>query len=196
MPVGQLPSTALFGIPRASIGDIMGTGGIHPPRCAALRWPTSCLPHPPATSTQSAQRLSPNFHLCPSQTCIMSLFRIALASTAPAARTALASGSRALHASPAAGKSATEKVTEVADKVNKSVGRGLAHAIEKGEEATQTTKEKLGPTIEKAKETTGAATQKAKEATGTASQKANQTAAGAREGARDFKQDVQKEARK
>lgn len=75
----------------------------------------------------------------------------------------------------------------------------------------------IGPTIEKAKETTGAATQKAKEATGTASQKANQvsggpcnqsrrtlpshgehvqTAAGAREGARDFKQDVQKEARK
>ena len=35
-------------------------------------------------------------------------------------------------------------VYEVADKANKAVGRGLAGAIEKGEEATEATKETLG----------------------------------------------------
>ena len=70
-------------------------------------------------------------------------------------------GLRSLHSSPVAAKTATEKVKEVADKVcyhiffsgveftdsvqvNKSVGRGLAHAIEKGEEATEATKEAVG----------------------------------------------------
>jgi len=110
-----------------------------------------------------------------------SMLRTALA---PAARrTAVAA--RGFHASPAAHKSATEKVAEVADKVNKSVGRTLASAIETGESATESTKQAVGT-----------ASEKTKEASGVAGQKANQTAAGAREGAQDFKEDVAKEARK
>ncbi|KAF8261822.1 hypothetical protein EI94DRAFT_1434377, partial [Lactarius quietus] len=51
---------------------------------------------------------------------------------------------RKLHASPAAFKSATEKAAEVADKLNKSVGKGLASAIETGEQVTEKTKQTLG----------------------------------------------------
>ncbi|KAI0719133.1 hypothetical protein C8T65DRAFT_569568 [Cerioporus squamosus] len=104
-------------------------------------------------------------------------------------RSAVASSSRQFHASPSA-KTITEKVAEVADKVNKKVGKGLASAIEKGEQATEATKENLGIC------TPGVAKDKAAEASQVAGQKANQTVAGAREGARDFKHDVQKEARK
>jgi len=114
------------------------------------------------------------------------MLRNALATTAPAVRsTTLAARSRAFHVSPIAGKSATEKVKEAASKVNMSVGKGLASAIEKGEEATETTKDTLAPAVGKAKELTGQA-----------SQKANQTSAGVREGAQDFKHDVKKEAQK
>ncbi|KZT67632.1 hypothetical protein DAEQUDRAFT_384299 [Daedalea quercina L-15889] len=101
----------------------------------------------------------------------MSMLRIAFASTAPAIR----AGTRAFYVSPVAGKSTTEKV-------NLKVGRSLASAIEKGEEATEATKETLA--------------KKAKEVTGQASQKVNQTKAGVREGTQDFKEDVKKEARK
>ncbi|KAI0292245.1 hypothetical protein B0F90DRAFT_283385 [Multifurca ochricompacta] len=66
-----------------------------------------------------------------------------------AARTSLLTA-RHLHASPVACKTATEKVTEVADKVNKSVGRGLESAIETGEQVTEKTKQTLGATKDRA----------------------------------------------
>ncbi|KAH9170320.1 hypothetical protein EDB89DRAFT_1326482 [Lactarius sanguifluus] len=65
------------------------------------------------------------------------------ASRAYAARASLPTV-RQLHASPTAFKTATEKAAEVADKVNKSVGRGLASAIETGEQVTEKTKQTLG----------------------------------------------------
>ena len=37
--------------------------------------------------------------------------------------------------------------TEVADNVNKAVGRGLASAIEKGEQVTEATKETIGAVL-------------------------------------------------
>ncbi|KAL6300276.1 hypothetical protein BKA93DRAFT_740836 [Sparassis latifolia] len=110
------------------------------------------------------------------------MIRTALASTC---RAAVITPARTFHSSPAAQKTVTEKVGEVAEKVNKTVGRGLASAIEKGEKATEATKHTFGSTK-----------QKAKEASEVAGQKANQTAAGAREGASDLKRDVEKEARK
>lgn len=90
------------------------------------------------------------------------MFRTAFTSTN--IRVALLSSSRrAVHSSPVAGKTTKEKVVEVADKVrslayiivigfhnagssqvNKSVGRGLASAIETGEHVTEVTKETLG----------------------------------------------------
>ncbi|KAF8588439.1 hypothetical protein K439DRAFT_1240320, partial [Ramaria rubella] len=48
---------------------------------------------------------------------------------------------RPLSTSRVSRKSVTEKVSEVADKVNKSVGKGLASAIDAGEAATEKTKE-------------------------------------------------------
>ncbi|RDB29636.1 hypothetical protein Hypma_015134 [Hypsizygus marmoreus] len=121
---------------------------------------------------------------------------------------------RTFHASPAAAKTVTEKVSEVADKVNKNVGKGLASAIETGEKATQTTKEALGSASEQTKEkaehassVAEKATQTTKEALGSASeqtkekaehasnvagQKTNEAAAGARE----TKEDLQKDLRK
>ncbi|KZT06234.1 uncharacterized protein LAESUDRAFT_726049 [Laetiporus sulphureus 93-53] len=110
----------------------------------------------------------------------MSMIRTAFASTTPAVRGA----SRAFHVSPIAGKTVTEKVKEVAHEANLKVGRGLASAIEKGEEAT----EKLvhvAPALGKAKATAEQA-----------SEKASQTSADVRERARDFKEDVEKEAQK
>ncbi|PCH33248.1 hypothetical protein WOLCODRAFT_93180 [Wolfiporia cocos MD-104 SS10] len=115
----------------------------------------------------------------------MSMLRTAFASTAPAVR----GSTRAFHGTPAAAKSATETVKEVADKVNKSVGRGLASAIEKGEEATEASKETL-------RRWSRARYMRTIEVTSHASQKANRTSAGVREGTQDFKHDVQKEARK
>ncbi|KAF8912959.1 hypothetical protein CPB84DRAFT_1841392 [Gymnopilus junonius] len=83
-------------------------------------------------------------------------------------------GSRQLHASPTARKTVTEKVTEVADKVNKGVGKTLASAIEKGEKATNVAKETLESTSEEAKS-------KVEEAEGRLKHKANETVAKARE---------------
>ncbi|KAF8061020.1 hypothetical protein FPV67DRAFT_1512489 [Lyophyllum atratum] len=92
---------------------------------------------------------------------------------------------RALHSTPLAAKSVTEKVSEVADKVNKNVGKKLASAIETGEKATQATKETLGSATQETKE-------KAAETAKVAEQKKNQAAAGAREAKEDFKQEVKK----
>ncbi|KAF7798592.1 hypothetical protein EIP86_009814 [Pleurotus ostreatoroseus] len=155
------------------------------------------------------------------------MFRAAIASTS-LSRTALvaasASGSRvAFHTSPVAAKGMTDTVKDVADKVNKRVGKALASGIEKGEQATEATKQTVGGSsvkevvdninksagrglasaIEKGEEATtktqemlGTAGAKTKQKTTEAQQKANQTAAGVRQGTRDFKSDVEKEVRK
>jgi len=76
---------------------------------------------------------------------------------------AFVSNLRHIHSSPAAYKSVTEKVGEVADKVmhllpvalwyltieqvNKSVGKGLADAIDKGEKATNAAKDTIGGSV-------------------------------------------------
>ncbi|KAK7468598.1 hypothetical protein VKT23_003102 [Stygiomarasmius scandens] len=96
-------------------------------------------------------------------------------------RPLVASSARTIHSSPISRKTATEKISEVADNVNKKVGKGLAAAIDKGEEATNATKDALGSGSEAAKE-------KSKEA----GQKANQAAAGAREAKDAFKKEVKK----
>ncbi|KAI0733952.1 hypothetical protein C8Q72DRAFT_792168 [Fomitopsis betulina] len=135
----------------------------------------------------------------------MSMIRIAFASTTPALR----AGTRAFHISPIATKSATERVKEVASdvrveviphrtltelgQVNIMVGKKLASAIEKGEEATEATKETLGLKLTK---NIAPAAEKAKQAAEQARQRANQTSAGVREGTQDFKEDVKKQARK
>ncbi|KZT23804.1 hypothetical protein NEOLEDRAFT_1068857, partial [Neolentinus lepideus HHB14362 ss-1] len=105
------------------------------------------------------------------------MFRNAIAQTSR--------GARSLHTTPVARKTVTEKVKDVGDKVNKTVGRTLAGAIEKGEQATETTKQTLGnipcTKTEQAKE-------KAGEASTVAGQKANETAAKAREGKEETKE--------
>ncbi|GAW08346.1 f1 atpase assembly protein 11 [Lentinula edodes] len=105
----------------------------------------------------------------------MSLFRTAIS------RVSATSSVRAFHASPAAFKTVTEKVSEVAENVNKKLGQGLASAIEKGEDATSSTKESLRSAADKTKE--GATVAK---------QKANQASAGATEAKEDFKKEVKK----
>ncbi|KAF9040361.1 hypothetical protein BDZ89DRAFT_1109876 [Hymenopellis radicata] len=92
---------------------------------------------------------------------------------------------RSLHTTPVARKTVTEKVSEMADSVNKKLGKGLASALETGEQATKATKETLGSTVESAK-------QKSKDTANVAGQKMNQAEAGAREA----KQDIEKEVRK
>ncbi|KAN0100941.1 hypothetical protein V8E55_000925 [Tylopilus felleus] len=78
---------------------------------------------------------------------------------------------RHLHATPWVAKSVKEKISDVADKVNKKVGEGLASAIETGEKATEKTKKTLGAATEHAqgsgkaaKKGAGKMGQKAKEA--------------------------------
>ena len=70
---------------------------------------------------------------------------------------------------------------EVADKANKAVGRGLASAVEKGEEATEATKETLGmafnaPDTPKklTRADAGTTAAKTKQSADVAGQKANQ----------------------
>ncbi|KAI0700416.1 hypothetical protein BC835DRAFT_1327380 [Cytidiella melzeri] len=135
-------------------------------------------------------------------------------------RTVLASSSRrAFHTTPIVAKT----VSETASDVNLKVGKTLASAIEKGEQAAAATKEAVGgssvkevadkvnksagrglaSTIEKGeqvtastKETIGTASSKTQKTANVAGQKANQAAAGVREGKEDFKTDVKKEIRK
>jgi len=80
--------------------------------------------------------------------------------------------SRSLHTTPVTAKSVTEKVSEVADAVNKKVGKGFASAIETGEKATEKTKETVVPKAEAAK------------------QKANQATADVRGAKEDVKKDL------
>jgi hypothetical protein len=85
------------------------------------------------------------------------MFRTAISTTV---RTSLSQ--RLIHSTPAAYKTVTEKVSDVADsvsllpvpicqnsdaylfQVNKKVGKGLASVIEKGGKVTEAAKEKLG----------------------------------------------------
>ncbi|KAG1810046.1 uncharacterized protein HD556DRAFT_22997 [Suillus plorans] len=98
------------------------------------------------------------------------MFRNAITSNA---RICTASYTRSIHATPAA-STVTEKVSEMADKVNKKVGQGLASAIETGEKAAGKTKETLGSTTASAKQKTEDAKQTTQETTEQAKQKVNQ----------------------
>ncbi|GJJ13936.1 hypothetical protein Clacol_008193 [Clathrus columnatus] len=62
------------------------------------------------------------------------------------------SGFRKFSVSHVRQKTVTEKVSEVAQNLNKKVGQGLASAIETGEKATEKTKEVMGDTSKEAKE--------------------------------------------
>ncbi|EIN13429.1 hypothetical protein PUNSTDRAFT_58405 [Punctularia strigosozonata HHB-11173 SS5] len=108
------------------------------------------------------------------------MFRTAITARIPAL-----SAARAFHYTPAAAESAAEKVKKTAKDVNIKVGQTLAAGIEKGEKATQATKETLGVKTEQAK-------QGAKEDADLVGQKANQAAAGARVAKEDFKNEVKK----
>ncbi|KAJ7630556.1 hypothetical protein FB45DRAFT_538347 [Roridomyces roridus] len=88
---------------------------------------------------------------------------------------------RPFHTTRPALKTVTEKVSEVADNVNKGLGKGLANAIETGEDAAAKTKESLDSA-------TGQGKKKAGEAATIVGQKKNETAAGARE----LKDDLEK----
>ncbi|KAJ7275492.1 hypothetical protein B0H12DRAFT_263638 [Mycena haematopus] len=103
------------------------------------------------------------------------------------ARSAIArpSAARAFHATPAAQKTVTEKVADAADKVNKDVGKGLASAIESGQQAAAATKNALGGTTAEGKK-------KAGEAATVVGQKKNEAAASARETKDQTKDDLAK----
>ncbi|KAF9786062.1 hypothetical protein BJ322DRAFT_1107929 [Thelephora terrestris] len=88
---------------------------------------------------------------------------------------------RQLHASPVVGKSVTEKVTDVAGKVNKSVGKGLAGAIDSGEKVMDSTKQSLGSAKRKATDATEDAQGMAKEKVDEASKSTKQAAESTRQ---------------
>ncbi|KAJ3751008.1 hypothetical protein DFH05DRAFT_1519165 [Lentinula detonsa] len=96
-------------------------------------------------------------------------------------RVSATSSVRAFHASPTASKTITEKVSEVADNMNKKLGKGLASAIDKGEQATASTQDSLANAARKTQESATAA-----------KQKANQASAGATQAKEDFKKEVNK----
>lgn len=114
------------------------------------------------------------------------MFRTSISSVS---RTAISSR-RCLHSTPVAAKTVTEKVSEVADNINKSLGKGLAGAIDKGENATEVAKDTLGlcslvelysqltslpgSVKEKGAEHEETATEKARELGGQASEKASE----------------------
>ncbi|KAF9229702.1 hypothetical protein BS17DRAFT_805312 [Gyrodon lividus] len=100
---------------------------------------------------------------------------------------------RHIHATPISSKSVTEKVSEVADKVNKKVGQGLASAIETGEKATEKTEETLGASTTSAKQKAEKAKQTVHQTGEQAKQKANEfrkAAARARESKDNVKKDL------
>ncbi|OAX43632.1 hypothetical protein K503DRAFT_765719 [Rhizopogon vinicolor AM-OR11-026] len=113
----------------------------------------------------------------------------------PNARIFSASYTRSIHVTPAAG-TVTEKVSEMAEKVNKKVGRGLASAIETGEKAAEKTKGTLGTTSasagQKSEEKTKQAKRFTQETAEQAKQKGNQAAASARETKDDVKSRMSK----
>ncbi|KAI0067547.1 hypothetical protein BV25DRAFT_1818905 [Artomyces pyxidatus] len=118
--------------------------------------------------------------------------RLAITARAQASRAAFAPAARQLHASPIAAKTATEKVSEVADKVNKSLGQGLASAIETGEKATEKTKQTLGTTKEQAADAADSAKAKTQETSQTAKEKASETASVASKKKNEFQAEQHK----
>ncbi|EGO02828.1 hypothetical protein SERLA73DRAFT_131175 [Serpula lacrymans var. lacrymans S7.3] len=124
------------------------------------------------------------------------MFRTAAITTRVSLSRATRMYARSLHSSPGTSKSMTEKVSEVADTVNKKVGKGIASAIETGEHATHTTKEKFGSgadsTKEKVEDVAGTAKQKVQETSEQARQKADQAKSGAREAKDDVKKELSK----
>ncbi|KAI0809268.1 hypothetical protein BC629DRAFT_1590330 [Irpex lacteus] len=114
------------------------------------------------------------------------------------ARTAVASSSRrAFHTTPIAART----VSETAQDVNLKVGKSLASAIEKGEQAADATKQAVGGSsvkevADKVNKSVGrVASAKAQEKLPLLA-KSQPGCAGVREGKEDFKQDVKKELRK
>jgi len=94
---------------------------------------------------------------------------------------------RQLHSSPVARKTVTEKVSEVADKVNKSVGKGLAGAIDTGEKAVDSTKDTLGSTKRKASSAS-------QDAQGMAQEKMNQASESTKQATENTKQKLNQAA--
>ncbi|KAJ7923045.1 hypothetical protein B0H13DRAFT_1707419 [Mycena leptocephala] len=92
---------------------------------------------------------------------------------------------RTFHCTPTTRKTVTEKVSEVAENVNMKLGKGLAGAIETGEQAASKTKSTISSTTEEGKK-------KAGEAATVVGQKKNEAAASARE----TKDDLHKKATK
>ncbi|KAG8838229.1 hypothetical protein FRC20_006474 [Serendipita sp. 405] len=112
------------------------------------------------------------------------MFRVAFARSTRTL-TAVSQPSRTFHSTPQALKTVTEQAKEAASTVNKKVGQGLAAAIDKGEELTESTKETLGQKKDEASET-------AQKAGNLARQKSNQAAAGATEAKEDIKKEFKK----
>ncbi|KAN0123231.1 hypothetical protein V8E52_003184 [Russula decolorans] len=109
------------------------------------------------------------------------MFRRAI-SVIPTRVSLYATSTRWLHVSPIVSKTTTEKAAEVADKVNKSVGQGLASAIKTGEQVTEKTKETFGTTKDKAMDSAKSGAEKSKEAGRATTEKASRTASNLKEG--------------
>ncbi|KAF9569862.1 hypothetical protein CPC08DRAFT_756839 [Agrocybe pediades] len=99
-------------------------------------------------------------------------------------------GARRLHASPVARKTVTEKVTEVADKLNKGIGKGLASAIDKGEEVTQSAKETIDTASKQTKQQANVGEAKLKEKGQELKEKGHEAAGTARKVKEDVKRDL------
>ncbi|KAI0273178.1 hypothetical protein BGY98DRAFT_1099486 [Russula aff. rugulosa BPL654] len=109
------------------------------------------------------------------------MFRRAISVT-PTRVSLYPTSTRWLHVSPIVSKTTTEKAAEVADKVNKSVGQGLASAIETGEQVTEKTRETLGTTKDKAMDSAKSGAEKSEEAGRATTEKASRTASKLKEG--------------
>ncbi|KAJ2933564.1 hypothetical protein H1R20_g3497, partial [Candolleomyces eurysporus] len=131
------------------------------------------------------------------------MLRTAASNTIRANSAVLFGARRQLHQTPIAAKSVKETVGDVAHDVNIKVGRGLASAIEKGEEVAQATKETLGSATEKTKEEANQAAaaggqkydeakSQTQQAANVGKQKFNQAAAGAKEAKDDFQREMRK----
>ncbi|KAJ2919317.1 hypothetical protein MD484_g1091, partial [Candolleomyces efflorescens] len=134
------------------------------------------------------------------------MFRTAATTTIRANSAVLFGARRQIHQTPIATKNVKEAVGDAAHEVNIKIGRGLASAIEKGEEVAQATKETFGSATEKTKQEAGKAADvgeqkyneaksQTKKASDVGKQKFNQ-ASRAASGARQAKDDFQREVSK
>ncbi|TFK30722.1 F1 ATPase assembly protein 11 [Coprinopsis marcescibilis] len=96
------------------------------------------------------------------------MFRTAITTLRTGTSTHLPSVGRSLHSTAVCQKTVKEKVANAAEEVNLKLGKGVAAAIEKGEQVTEATKKTLGATTEQAKRNT-------EEVTEVGKQKMNQT---------------------